>query len=480
MATELKKTGEGVVLDRREVGAAAEAFVRMMQTPSGEQGVYWSGGEFIVWHGDRWKAFSLDEVMDVLLLVLKDALVVKRTEEGERRVRLAPSVGFVEDTLRFVQAMCRRNLNMPQWTRGEEGDPDLSWCIAFEDVVLDVRDGKTTKRDERWLGTTVLGMRWEEVEGAKAERWEQCVKEWACGDEGWGPLLKMAMGYMLVPTRRLRKCVLVQGETGGGKGVIQHVVRAVLGRAMAVTNMETLADKHGTVGLGSAQVLWVPEVTKGGREKGRVAARLIKEIVGEDPITVNPKFGQVVAGVKCSALVVMTSNVVPQLENERGGLTNKMLMLPIRKSFDKGGAEVGLKDRLVTEELRGIVRWAVEGARMVAEQAGSGGVTWPKPELGREMEERFMVENSPVAEFQAVCFEESKGGFVDGGLVRKEWDKWVKVRLKGREPEGVSGHNLMAKMEETGLWGIGKGRNGSGGRRGLKGLVLRQGGWRQE
>lgn len=287
-------------------------------------------------------------------------------------------------------------------------------------------------------------------------------------------MLQMVMGYMLVPTRRLRKCVLVQGETGGGKGVIQHVVRAILGKAMSVTNMETLADKHGTVGLGSAQVLWVPEVTKGGREKGRTAARLIKEIVGEDPITVNPKFGQVVTGVACRALVVMTSNVVPQLDNERGGVTNKMLMLPIRRSFDKGGAEVGLKDRLVREELQGIVRWAMTGAKKLAEGVEKGGVEWPRPELGKEMEERFMVENNPVAEFQATCFEESKGGFVAGELVRLEWGKWVKERLKGREPEGVSGHNVMSRMEETAMWGIGRARNGSGGRRGLKGLVLRR------
>lgn len=476
----VSQKGEGMVLSRREPGAAAEAFLRLLQTPSGAQGVYWSGGEFVVWHGGRWRVYSLDEIMDVLLLTLKDARYEKKGDEGEtKKVRLSPSVGFVEDTLRFVQAMSRRALAMPAWTTPKDGDPDPQWCIAFSDVVMDVRTGATYERDERWLGTTVLDMDWANVEGAVAPRWEQCVKEWSCGDANWGPLLQMIMGYLLVPTRRLRKCVLIQGETGGGKGVIQHVVRRVLGRAMQTTNMETLADKHGTVGLGSAQVLWVPEVTKGGREKARTSARLIKEIVGEDPITVNPKFGQVERNVACRALVVMTSNVVPQLENERGGITNKMLMVPIRKSFDKGGAEVGLKDRLVEQELAGIVRWAVEGARRLAREVEEGGVKWPVPELSREMEEQFMAENNPVAMFQSVCFSQEAEGFVAGELVRQEWVKWQKTRLKGREVEGVSEHNIVAKMHEQGMWNVRKGRLGSGGRRGLMGLMLRAQ-WRTE
>lgn len=475
----MSQKGESLVLSRREPGAAAEAFIRLLQTPSGAQGLYWSGGEFIVWQGGRWRVYSLEELMDVLLLTLKDATYEKKTEEGVRRVRVSPSVGFVDDTLRFVQAMTRRTLTMPAWTSEVEGDPDPQWCVAFNDVVVDVRNWAAYERNERWLGTTVLDMDWVDVKEAVAPRWLKCVEEWSCGDENWGPLLQMVMGYAVVPTRRLRKCVLIQGETGGGKGVIQHVVRRMLGRALQVTNMETLADKHGTVGLGSAQVLWVPEVTKGGREKARTSARLIKEIVGEDPITVNPKFGQVERNVACRALVVMTSNVVPQLENDRGGLTNKMLMLPIRKSFDKGGAEVGLKDRLVDREMAGIVRWAMEGARRLAEQVETGGVVWPVPELSREMEEQFIAENNPVGLFQSVCFVRDQHGFVASELVRAEWIKWQKVRLKGREVEGVSEHNIVAKMLEQGMWGVRRHRQGSGGRRGLAGLMLRQE-WRVE
>lgn len=469
------KAAEGVQLTRREPGQAAEAVMRLLKTPSGRQGVYWRGGELMLWAGSRWRVLSVVEAMDLMLLLLKDAVVIKRTEEeGERKVRLSPSVGFVEDTLRFVQAMARTDSDVPGWKNGPGGEPDAAWCIPFEDVVLDVKTGKTWTRDETWFGTMVLPVRYEDLEGAKAERWAKCVEQWACGDAEWGPLLQMSLGYMLMPVRRLRKCLLIQGETGGGKGVIQHVVRAMMGRALQISNMEALADKHGTVGLGSAQGLWVPEVTKGRGESARTVARLFKEIVGEDGLTINPKFGQVERGVKCGAMLVMTSNVVPQLENERGGLTNKMLMLPIRKSFDKGGAEVGLKDRLVREELAGIVGWAVEGARRVAKEVEERGeVKWPKPEVGVEMEEAFLVENSPVAAFQAVCFEKAAKGFVAGELVRRAWKAWVRDQLRGREPEGVSEHNLLTKLEDQGMWGVVKSRNGSGGSRGMRGMVLR-------
>lgn len=469
------KAATGFELEYREPGNAAETYARLAGRAVG---LTWFKGDFWRRYGGQWKVVPHEEVRDDLMGRLKDATYTEsRGKEGYVKRRVSPNVQFVEDTLSFLKAEVKAPWKTsPAWVTGREGDPDPMWCVAFEDVVVDVKGGKVLPREDRWFGT-VVPVSWEEAKEAKRERWEQAVKEWGNGDPEWGRLLQRIMGYMLVADRRWRKWVLIQGVTGGGKGVIQHVCRALLGSRLSNRSLGTIASEFGLAGLQHSQVLWVPEVSREGSVVGRRAGRHVKEIVGQDLMTINNKYGGMLFDVSIPALVVMTSNVVPELDDEMGGLTNKMLTLPIMRSFDKGGADFGLKDRLVQGELPGIAAWAMEGLMELVrlEKEGRQGEMWPQVERGRALLQEFKAGNSPVAEFMQEVGEEDETGFVASSVLFELWEPWAKKRgWWGRKEVPMSQQALSKALEKHGAWPLVEFRQPGGGRRGWKGIKLKR------
>lgn len=445
-------------------------------TEAKKRGLWWWQGNFWVWEEMK-RVWKLVDPEEMRMGILRWAMgrQVMHNEDPTVVEGLVVTRYLVEEVLFALKALAAAKWQQsPVWvdSRGKE-EMDADYCVGFEDVVVCVKGGevKTTPRDELWFDPVILPVRYSPE--AKCERWERAVTQWSDGDENWVKLLQRWVGYLLVSQRGYRKLMLLEGVTAGGKGVICHVVKALVGQGFFNTECDTLAGDFSLNGLQHARVCSITEMSRMDYGSGQKVARVIKNLVGGDPLTINEKYEKQLRNVVSRAAVMMSSNQIPKLPNESQGLSAKMLVLPFTVSFDKKGAEYGLKERLVREELEGIAAWAMRGL-VDLEKAGQED-RWPKPEKAAEVEMHFRVLNNPLAAFLESRFIENPDGWVPSHLIRQEWRKFLKI--SGVKAPPILENQLTLKLVQEGGWTLEAGKKAqkgvSGGVRGIKGMVLR-------
>ena len=431
--------------------------------------LYVSGEDVWAWEGGRWVVRSRADTALEVMRWLEDAWVSR----GEKLVRVGPTPHMAEQVVVCLEAVARAPWNVaPVHLDGRR----VGRCVLFEDVVVDVAGGKVevVPRVEAFVDRMVVPCTWEVAKEAGCPRWEQAVDEWSNGDDRWGELLRRWGGYLLCGHREYRKWMLLKGRTAGGKGTISHVLRAIMGKGSFVTTeMEVLAGEHGMGGIPGARVVNISEVTTlDGRGGSQAVAGFCKRVVGGDPLSVNEKYERVVKDMEHRVALMMSSNQVPVLPNEGQGLSAKMLVLPITRGFDGGGAEFGLKDRLVREELPGIAAWFVEGARRLEEAQVGGAEMWPRPARAADVELQYRIANNPVDAFLETFFGVDEDGFVAGRIVKRLWAKWAKENGARRVPD----NQVLLEIERESGWAVYRDRlrtsDEAPGSRGLRGLRL--------
>lgn len=435
-------------LDGAEPMTVARGFMMDGRTPSGGQGVWWRSGRFWKWDGSRWRVREVGKMENEVWRWAENAWYTLRMSSQEVVVkRLVPDRAMVANVVRAMEAASEWEGDTgPTWLAGGGEGMDPGLCVGFEDVVVCVEGGRfrTVKRDERWFDVVTVPARWEE--GAKCERWERAVEEWGEGDPQWSELLRRWMGYCLVGSRRWAKWMLMQGESRAGKGVIADVMRRMVGAdAWFGTSVGDLGGEFGLDGIEEARVMSIAEFSRGEEGVGEKVARVMKNVVGEDVVTVNVKFERQ-RRMMVRAAPMIQANMIPKLPNQGQGLSTKMLVLPFTKSW-AGREEFGLRERLMGE-MAGIAAWAMEGARRLEE---TGGRVWPRPTQAVEVEKRFRTEHNPLEAFlEARCVAQA-GGFVPGSVLWHAWCDWVQVNgLRVSVPR----NKLMERLETETTWRV--------------------------
>lgn len=424
----------------------------------------WRQGWWL-WENERWVSLDEEILGEMVRLFLRGA----KCPGGEQGfVSYKVDSRKVTEVLKELSASQRVEVEeMPAWVGTIPEGFSRGATVGFKDVCVDARTMQAVPRGKEWFDAGVLPVVWNPE--AKCERWERCVAEWGEGDPEWGELLARWMGYCLMGSRREAKWLLLQGKIRGGKGTICRVIQRLVGKdAYMSVSLEDLASEHGLWGLEKAKVLSVTEVSDLGRREGEAACRVLKNVVGRDPITINGKWEKLQRNVVVGAAPMMSSNQIPQLPNKSRGLSGKMLVLPFGVSFE-GKEDLGLEDEL-DRELEGIAAWALRGAHRL--ETREGGVRWPEPRAAKRVVEDYVSVNNPVDSFLKACFVQRPDGFVSKEVVRSRWREWVEMM-------GVRMHipknELIRKVLEGSTWDLKVGRlsHQQGGDRGIRGMVPR-------
>jgi putative DNA primase/helicase len=435
--------------------SVARAFVDDVGMVKGSRALWLVGGSWWVWSGGRWKVRTNEQMDRELWRWMDGRWYGVMGKDGSVLRKLVPRTSTVMDVMRALQAVCEaRWERTPLWV-GVEG-PDPRTCVAFEDVVVQVtKEGVkvVAERDEKWLDSMVVPVMWDEK--AECPRWMQALDEWSRGDEKWKKLLQWWMGYCLMSKRSYAKWLLMQGKSRAGKGVIADVLRAMLGwESWFETGMGELGGEFGLDGIEYARVMSISEFHEVDSALGAKVTRVLKNIVGEDGVTVNAKYEKA-RRVKVGAAPMVQSNLMPKLPNEGGGIGTKMLVLPFTVSFREGDGtflpDFGLRDKL-RAEMAGIARWALQGA---VELEAAGGLGWPEPDAAERIRTGFRIKNNPLDAFLEARFVRKEDGFVTSEALWGEWVKWKKEN----EVKMQIGRNFLAlRLEEESTWKIERSR----------------------
>lgn len=452
----------------------------------GQRGIFYSGTDFWIWRGDRWRMFTVEQMEREILRLTEKAKVshrkLEKHEDGssswrEFVVDLDPTPFLVQNVVKCLMAISEEEVKeIPFFLGRGRSDVDPNEILTFEDRLVWWGEGgkwESMERPAEWVSKYVLPCRWEDVrdlEGAPPV-WDRCLEDWSLGDEKWKMALQEWMGYCLVPSIRFEKFMLLYKATRGGKGTIVRVMEAMLGDAMQSIDMQTLAGDFGASAVRGSTLITVPEVEKGSNLVSSRLSRFLKTVLGRDQVTVNVKF-QTPVRSRIQAKMQLLGNEMPGLENVGNSITSKMLVLPFKVSFE-GRQDFKLDEKLKAE-LGHIVRWAMEGWRRLLEGEGSPATMWSRPEGYEGVLNDFKRRSNPYSAFLKTCFTENPTGWVEMDTVKK---MFVEFCSENRMPVPCPVMMMGSKLIEEGGWAIMKQKSRGEGKRyvwGLQGLSLRK------
>jgi putative DNA primase/helicase len=431
-------------------------------TPNNRNGLWYWRGVFYEWYGEEWKPRSVEWVESSLWNALENTTFQTINNGVTTQQRFAPNLSKVQNVLRALQAIgTLAHERVPIWMGGDD-PPSTRHSISFQDLVLNCKTCALTERSDSWFDPHVLPVNWDDgVE--PPHTWLRCLEEWSGGDSRWISLLQRIFGYCLLPHREYSKWFLFYGKIRGGKGTIMSVLKALMREGYMGTCLEDIAGQFGLWGIEQSRVMAINEVSEISGREGEAACRVLKSIVGRDPISINRKFEAPLRNIVVDAIPIMQANEIPKLPNKGQGLSSKMVVLPFTISF-LGREDYGLLAKLL-KELPSIARWAAQGA-MDLEQEEDPTQKFVMPESAQMTVEDYTTINNPFDEFLDDLFERDETSFIGTKAVYENWKKWSKSFKVGQFSQAQFIHKLM----QDSTWNLTKHRLSGGGVRGLRGL----------
>lgn len=454
------------VLSSPEPMQVARHLIRTkFSTPNNRNGLWYWRGNFYEWYGEEWKVRDMEWVESSLWMSLENLTFQTVNNGVVSQQRFAPNLSKVQNVARALQAVSTlTHERVPVWMGGDNA-PNPRHSISFQDVIVDCKTGARTPRTDAWFDPHVLPVALEDAH-EPPHTWMKCLDEWSGGDEKWKNLLQRMFGYCFLPHREYAKWFLFYGKIRGGKGTIMSVLKALMREGYMGTCLEDIAGQFGLWGIEQARVMAINEVSEISSREGEAACRVLKSIVGRDPISINRKYEPPLRNVVVDSVPIMQANEIPKLPNKGQGLSSKMVVLPFTVSF-LGREDYGLLKKLLGE-LPSIAKWAVDGA-IELEQETDPLKKFVMPTSAQETVDEYTTVNNPYDEFLEDRFEKSSNSFVGTSVIYENWKSWSKTLKIAR----ISQAQFIHKLLQDSTWDLTKHRMGNGGTRGLKGLRIK-------
>jgi putative DNA primase/helicase len=423
-----------------------------------------------IWHWEgRWRPRSRTWLLDRVRLSLENSYYKRLTRDGSVVEPILDKQAPPTRVLECMETVTRvdEDKTGPFWLapgpQGEVTDPEVT--VTFRDRVVDVGSSSTMSQTPNWFDPVYLNAKY--IPAAACPLWLKCLQEWSGGDAEWCLLLQRLFGYAILPTREFQKWFLFYGVPRSGKGTVLATMRRLIGsNAVLSKSLTDLVGPFGLEGLESARVMVVNEVHDLDHGEGARASSVIKQLVGQDPISVNIKYVRPLRNVESRALPILQSNEIPTLEDRAGGLSTKMVLVPFGVSFLNRENES--LARQLGGEMTGIAQWALQGARDVLHNGGKG--RFPMLEAAKDAVDDYYMANNPYNQFLGEYFTQDERGWVAFSVV---WERWQHWRHRQRVQPGVNEHTFTRKLIEGCNWRLGRSRRGPAGDRGFVGLRLR-------
>ena len=437
-------------------------------TEEGTRTLFEHRGTFWHWEG-RWRPKSRGWLHDVVCLALENSFVSQVRPAGPVIARLTERSYNPKTVCERIETLTRvdEERAAPFWLRLGGEATGCEYIVTFRDKIVDVDNDTFEDVGPGWFDTVALNARYDPE--AQCPLWLQSLQEWSGGDANWIRLLRLMFGYAIMPIRDYQKWFLFYGVPRSGKGTVLHTLRNLMGpTAVLSKGLSDLVSPFGLDGLESARVLVVNEVHHLDKGDGAKASAIVKQLVGQDPISVNIKYVRALRNVQSRALPILQSNEIPTLEDRAGGLSSKMVLMPFSVSFlDRENVTLS---RDLRAELPGIAQWALRGAQEVIQDPPRGTRRFPMLQAAQDAVDDYLLAVNPYNRFLEECFDQDVRGWVSFDIVWQRWVTWCRSEVTGT---GITRFTFTRKLLEGTNWRLTRSRRDHGRIRGFSGMRLR-------
>lgn len=457
------KGGAGWDLPRNDLENAAR-FVRA----HGENLRYCKALGWLAWDEKRWRPGDTIRVEEVAGRFVNDELreVQRLRDLAHKRLKddkLKHALIALQqqetwwirtgDSKRF-RPMIEHAKSQPRVAVRVEDLDARPWLLNAANGTIDLRTGKLRSHDRDDLLTEAVAIDFDT--GATCPLWERFLGDVFQGDGDTIAFIQRWAGYCLTGDVREQKALFFHGGGGNGKSLLVKVLRDLLGPYAVKAPNDLLTESFGTrhptelAGQRGKRLSLVSETEHG----KRLRVGLFKDLTGGE--SGSARFiGRDYFEFAPTAKFILSSNHLPEVTDAGDAVWRRLLVVPFRARFgdaddaERLGWEEGsyrLKDpRLgsaLTEELPGILAWAVRGCLEWQRLGGLG-----EPASVRAAVRHYRQEQDLLAQFVAERCSTAPGDRVKATPLLVAYNDWLETNGEMT----VSAKGLAAQLKAKGF-----------------------------
>jgi len=237
-------------------------------------------------------------------------------------------------------------------------DPFLFNC---ENGTLNLETGELLPHDPSRLIMKMAGTIFDPE--AECPKWNSFLKQIMRDDQNTISYLKRAVGYSLSGSAEEQALFFLFGDGANGKSTFIKIISRLLGEYAARTKSESLYEKRNNEGANNdvARLMGMRLVSASELDGKHLNESLIKDFTGGDTLVarfLHKEFFEYDAQFK----LWMYGNKRPEIKGTDEGIWRRVKLIPFTYSIPTSERDRGFPEKL-SEELPGILNWAVEGFR---------------------------------------------------------------------------------------------------------------------
>ncbi|HEY3897962.1 MAG TPA: phage/plasmid primase, P4 family [Chthoniobacter sp.] len=319
-------------------------------------------GKWMIWDGHRWR---IDEDGAITRLAMEHsqaliALASRIPEAGARRLAVQEALSMgnlrrIQHTLELASAEGR--IVVPHTEL--DADP---WLLGVQNGVVDLRTGAFRAGRRTDLLTKCAGTSYEEA--ADCPRWRGFLEEVLGGDAERLSYLQKAVGYSLTGETTEQCFFFLYGSGKNGKSVFTEILHRLFGEyaqrapsSLLTASIHGREPTHEIARLRGARLVIGSETEEG----AWLAESRVKDITGGDTLTGRCLY-QEAFDFTPTLKLWMFGNHKPRIRGTDDGIWRRIRLLPFTVQIPEERRDPQLTAKL-SEELPGILRWALAGVR---------------------------------------------------------------------------------------------------------------------
>lgn len=419
---------------------------------------------WLIWDGTRWRRDDTQEIVRLAKNTANAMLIAAASAPSISAVRQQQIIKWTATTqsLPRLKAMVElAGSELSVTTRPEQFDSDL-YLFNCHNGTLNLQTGRLHPHRQEDLITKIAGTAFDPA--ATAPHFERFLAR-VIPDPEVRVYMQRCIGYALTG-RTDEECLwLLGGEGRNGKSKFLEAVRLVFGDyALAAAATLLLKKKQDGEGAtpGLARLAGARFVTAVETEDGAALAETcVKWITGSDMVTARHLYSSEFE-FKPEAKIFLATNHRPRVKGTDPAIWERIKLVPFGPTIPKAERDGRLLDKL-SQELPGILRWAVEGAaewneRGLQEPAAITRAVekyrFEQDTFGRFLAERCIVGDADHVTYHSLLYVEYQNWCEEQGIPSKFMESTVIFTRHMSERPGIEHlpqHGVLRKSAFRGV-----------------------------
>jgi len=306
-----------------------------------------------LWNGQRWQKDKRNQIIlnaEAFVQLAAKMAIDAGEPDIARRILGFLSAQRLDNLVKLSKPRLAVNLT------DFDADP-MQLCV--ENGVIDLATGKLLDPEPSMHHSKMAGVAYDAY--ANCPRFMQFLKDIFPDDPELLEYVQKVAGYTLTGSTKEQCLFMLLGGGANGKSTLVSLLTKLMGDYAANTAASTLmASSNNQLGDDLIRLAGARLVTAAETEHGqRFAEAKIKSFTGGDMISARPLYGEWVDFTPVGKILLTTNNR-PEIRGSDDGIWRRIREIPFNRQFTEAEQDKELMT-ILTEELPGILNWAIEG-----------------------------------------------------------------------------------------------------------------------